>query len=57
MQRRIAEATHWHRIATRRQKRYADRDRVNVHFEPHQWGFLNSIKLKFKVGTPKLLPR
>ena len=57
MQRRMAEATHWHKLAIRRQKQYADQHRVDVHFQPDQWVLLNSMNLKLKVGTPKLLPR
>ncbi len=57
MQRRIFEARTCHRVATQRQKLYADRNRVDVQFKPDDWVLLSSKNLRFKAGTPKLLPR
>ncbi len=57
MQRRITEARTLHRIATQRQKHYADKGRKDVQFQRDQWVLLSSKNLRFKMGTPKLLPR
>lgn len=56
-QRRITEARASHRIATQRQKQFADLGRRDVQFNPDDWVLLSSKNLHFKVGTPKLLPR
>ena len=57
MQRRITEARACHRVATQRQEQYANTGRRDVQFQPGQWVLLSSKNLRFKVGTPKLLPR
>ena len=57
MQRRLVEARACHRVATQRQKHYADLKRTPVHFKPGDWVLLSSKNLRFKTGTPKLLPR
>ena len=57
MQRRISEARVLHKAASARQKAYADPSRKSVHFQPKQWVLLSSKNLRFKMGTPKLLPR
>ena len=57
MQRRITEARTLHRIATQRQKHYADKGRKDVQFQKNQWVLLSSKNLRFKMGTFKLLPR
>ena len=51
------EARILHRDATQRQKHYADKGRKDVHFEKDQCVLLSSKHLRFKMGTPKLLPR
>lgn len=56
-QRRITEARACHRVATQRQKQYADSSRRDVQFKADDWVLLSSKNLHFKVGTPKLLPR
>ena len=57
MQRRISEARVLHKAASARQKAYADPSRKSIHFQPKQWVLLSSKNLRFKMGTPKLLPR
>ena len=57
MQRRITEARILHKVASQRQKFYADPHRKSVEFQPQQWVLLSSKNLRFKMGTPKLLPR
>jgi len=57
MQRRIIEARSLHRIATQRQKHYADKGRKDVQFQKDQWVLLSPKKMRFKMGTPKVLPR
>jgi hypothetical protein len=57
MQRLIAEARACHRVATERQARYANERRRDVKFAPGDWVLLSSKNLRFKEGTPKLLPR
>ena len=55
MQRRITEARRLHKVASQRQKLYADTSRKAVVFQPKQWVLLSSKNLRFKMGTPKLL--
>jgi hypothetical protein len=57
MQRLIAEARQLHRIATQRQCQYANTKRRDVQFAEGDWVLLASKNLRFKQGTPKLLPR
>jgi transposase InsO family protein len=57
MQRLIAEARRVHRIATQRQAQYANSKRRDVQFEEGDWVLLSSKNLRFKQGSPKLLPR
>ena len=57
MSRQIMQARACRRGATARQKRYYDKGRVHVEFQPNDCVLLNSKNLKFKVGMPKLLPR
>ena len=57
MQRRIIEARILHRTATQCQKLYVDKGRQDVQFQKDQWVLLSSKNLRFKMGTPKLLPR
>ena len=57
MQKRISEARVLHKAASDRQKANADRLRKAVRFQPKQWVLLSSKNLRFKMGTPKLLPR
>jgi hypothetical protein len=57
IQRLVAEARRTHRIATERQARYANTKRKDVTFAPGDWVLLSAKNLRFKEGTPKLLPR
>jgi hypothetical protein len=57
MQRLISEARRTHRIATERQAQYANQKRRDVQFSERDWVLLSSKNLRFKHGTPKLLPR
>ncbi len=57
MQRRISEARTAHKVATRRQEQYANRHRLDISHETGDWVLLSSKNLRFKKGTPKLLPR
>lgn len=57
MQRLINEARMTHRVATARQAQYANTKRRDVQFGVGDWVLLSSKNLRFKVGTPKLLPR
>ena len=57
MQRLIAEARREHRVATQRQAQYANSKRRDVQFAEGDWVLLSSKNLRFKQGTPKLLPR
>ena len=57
MSRKLLEAQVAHRAATARQKRYYDARHRLVEFEVGQWVLLNSNNLRFKSGSPKLLPR
>ncbi len=55
MQRRISEAIILNKVASQRQKLYANTSRKFVQFQPKQWVLLSSKNLRFKMGT--LLPR
>ena len=57
MQRRLLAAKTLHRIASQRQKQYADTRRTEEHFHKDDWVLLKSKNLHSKKGTPKLLPR
>jgi transposase InsO family protein len=57
IQRLIAEARQVHRIATERQVQFANARRRDVQFAPGDWVLLSAKNLRFKEGTPKLLPR
>ena len=57
MQRQITEARIVYKVASHRQKFYTDPHRNSVKFQPQQWVLLSSKNLRFKMGTPKLLPR
>lgn len=57
IQRLIAEARRAHRVATERQRLAANVKRRDVKYSPGDWVLLSSKNLRFKEGTPKLLPR
>lgn len=57
MQRLLTEARNCHRVATERQAHYANLRRRDVQFAEGDWVLLSSKNLRFKEGTPKLLPR
>jgi hypothetical protein len=57
IQRQVAEARRAHRVASERQAHYANSKRQDVAFAPGEWVLLSSKNLRFKEGTPKLLPR
>jgi Chromo (CHRromatin Organisation MOdifier) domain len=57
MQRLIAEARQFHRVSTERQTRFANAKRRDIRFAVGEWVLLSSKNLRFKTGTPKLLPR
>jgi hypothetical protein len=57
MQRLVSEARVAHRVATARQAQYANTRRRDVRFGVGDWVLLSSKNLRFKAGTPKLLPR
>lgn len=57
MQRRISEARTAHKVATQRQQQYANKKRRDVSHARGEWVLLSSKNLRFKKGTPKLLPR
>jgi hypothetical protein len=57
MQRLIAEARREHKVATERQVKYANAKRRDVQFAIGDWVLLSAKNLRFKEGTPKLLPR
>jgi hypothetical protein len=57
MQRRISEARTAHKVATQRQQQYANKKRQDVSHARGDWVLLSSKNLRFKKGTPKLLPR
>ena len=57
MQRLVNEARVAHRVATARQAQYANTRRRDVRFGVGDWVLLSSKNLRFKAGTPKLLPR
>ena len=57
IQRLINEARMVHRVATNRQAQAANTKRRDLQFSPGDWVLLSSKDLRFKQGTPKLLPR
>ena len=57
MQRLINEARMVHRVATNKQAQYANSKRRDLQFAQGDWVLLSSKDLRFKQGSPKLLPR
>ena len=51
------EARTLHKVASQRQKQYADTRRADERFQKDYWVLLSSNNLHFKKGTSKLLPR
>lgn len=57
MQRLVNEARIAHRVATNKQAQYANSKRRDLQFSVGDWVLLASKDLRFKQGSPKLLPR
>lgn len=57
MQRLVNEARVAHRAATLKQAQYANSKRRDLQFSVGDWVLLSSKDLRFKQGSPKLLPR
>ena len=57
MQRLINEARLLHRVAVNKQAQYANTKRRDIQFAVGDWVLLSSKDLRFKHGSPKLLPR
>jgi len=57
MQRLINEARLVHRVAVNKHAQYANTKRRDVQFAVGDWVLLSSKDLRFKHGSPKLLPR